>query len=83
MNRIFGKLTALCAVMLAAGVTLPFVFYFLPGGLNLPPAVWNFLQVGGGGGFVVFGVLYRLTKARDIIPKSGGSDGPLRGAGKS
>ncbi len=72
MNKILRLLTAISATMLAAGVTLPFAFQFLFGGFNWPPALWNFLQVGGLAGLTLFGIAYRLTKPRIANVKPAG-----------
>ena len=60
MNKLMYRLLTVSAIMLAVGIVLP----MLVSSLNLPAALWNFLQIGGIVGLVVFGAAYLMTKPK-------------------
>jgi len=50
--------------MFALGMVLPFVFGLLLNNYNWPVIIWDILQMGGLGGLIVFGLIYRFTKPK-------------------
>ena len=62
LNRILWILTNVAALMFGLGIALPYVFASLFDGYNWSPVIWNVLQLGGLGGLVVFGLMYRMSK---------------------
>ena len=67
LNKIFWILANIAAVMFAVGMVLPYVFAFLLNGYNWSPVIWDVLQLGGLGGVLVFGLMYRMTKPKQKI----------------
>jgi hypothetical protein len=60
MNTLMHRLLMFSAIMFAVGIALP----MLVSSLNWPAGLWNFLQIGGLVGLVVFGAAYLMTKPK-------------------
>lgn len=63
--RLFQKI---CLAMFAIGLALPLVLAFTLPSVVVSPAVWNFLQIGGLTGSIVFWVLKGIVKeAKPVV----------------
>jgi hypothetical protein len=71
MNKKLLLLTQISAVMFGLGIILPLSFSFLALNLNIPPIIWDTLQIGGLIGLIIFGLPYRFTKPKVIETDKG------------
>ncbi len=55
-----------CLLMFSVGMGLPIALALAAPQVLISPAVWNFLQIGGLLGAVVFGVLARLSRPKPV-----------------
>ena len=62
MSRTFQIIAAIFGVMVLVGFGLPVLLAHLAPDVNVPPMVWNVLQMGGIGGVLVFRLAARFSR---------------------